>query len=204
MPKPRMETLMKTNGAVLGTLMLSFALATGCAEKADQPAAPASSPEAAPAGPPTVEGIAEDRHFAPFELPPGGIEAALNEGTCSVENIVAVVDESPASGAAANQYRVARDRGYRLVGFVVDKAAGTVPAQAQLILAGAQAYFVPLPAGRPRGDVAEYFDVAAFAESGFMEDVAFARVAPGEYAFYVYDPSSGRFCTTSQSVAVTD
>lgn len=196
---------MKTDRAVLGTLMLSVALATGCAEKADQPAAPAASREAAaPAGPPAVVGIAEDRHFTPFELPAGGIEAALNAGACSVENIVAVVDESPASGAAPNQYRVRRDRGYRLVGFVVDKAAGTVPAQSQLVLAGAQAYAVPLPTGRPRGDVAEYFDVPAFAESGFMEDVAFARVAPGEYAFYLYDPSSGRFCTTSQSVAVTD
>jgi hypothetical protein len=202
MPKPRMEMLMKTNGAVFGTLMLSFALATGCAEKGDQPAFPA--PDAAPAGPPTVAGIAEDRHFASFELPAGGIEAALNAGACSVENIVAVVDEAPASGAAPNQYRVRRDQGYRLVGFVVDKEAGSVPTQARLVLAGRQAYSVPLATGRPRGDVADYFDAPAFGESGFMEDVAFARVAPGDYALYVYDPSSGRYCTTSQSVAVTD
>lgn len=195
---------MKTDGALLGTLLLALALATGCAEKAEQREAAASAPGSVTAGPSTVEGIAEDRHFAAFDLPPAGIDAALNAGACSVENIVSVVDEVAAAGAAPNQYRVRRDRGYRLVGFVVDKEGGTVPTQARLVIAGTQAYSVPLPTGRPRGDVADYFDIPEFAESGFMEDVAFARVAPGEYALYVHDPAAGWFCTTSQSVAVTD
>lgn len=199
---------MRTTVGLLVAGALAVAAATGCSEKADEAAMPMGSGNGergnSAAGPRTIEGIPETGHFAPSDFAAGDIEGSLNQGACSVENVVAAVDEAPAVGDAPNRYRVLRDRAYRLVGFVVDKEAGTVPAAAQLVLAGGQTYAVPLPTGRPRGDVADYFDNPAFAESGFMQDVAFARVSPGEYALYVFDAASGRFCTTSQSVSVTD
>lgn len=200
---------MKTHALRLLASALFAVIVVGCSEKADEAAVPMAPDSASRSGqaakaPATIAGIPETGHFQSSGLKQDEIAAKTNTGVCSVENVVTVTDETPATGDAPNRYRVRRDLGYRLVGFIVDKEAGTVPTDVELVLAGAKVYGAALSTGRPRGDVAEYFDNPAFAQAGFLEDMAFARVERGDYAIYVFDRTSGDFCTTNQSVTVVD
>lgn len=192
---------MSNTSRILSVLAVACALAA-CSEKADEKPrpVPAASSKAAEPSAPVVPGeqfeVAQDTAEA--------INAALTGGVCSVENVVTVPDETASPGDRPNTYRAARDVGYRLVGFAVNKDRGTVPATVDLILSGVNSYRVPVQTGRPRGDVADYFKNPAFAKAGYMVDVAFTQVQPGSYAIYFAQTEGAvrLYCATNQSITV--
>jgi hypothetical protein len=179
-----------------------------CSEKADEPSQPAAAPagadqSAASGSAPLVVGIPEAAHLAASDIDVEAMVAGVTGGACRIEHVVTVTDERPATTDSPVRYEVNTKEGFRLVGFAVDKDAGTVPAQVDLVLSGLGTYAVPIDTGLPRGDVAEYFDNPAFANSGFMVDVAFSRVEPGDYAVYLVDKAGGT-CSPSQSISVVE
>ena len=186
-------------------LMATLALAStlvACSEKMDEK--PAQAPAAASGtnapSAPAVPGVP----FQAAQVGPEAIAAALTGGVCSVENVVTVPDETASPGARPNTYKADRDKGYRMVGFAVNKDRGTVPANVELVLSGVESYRVAVETGRPRGDVADYFKNPAFAKAGYMVDVAFTQVKPGEYALYFAekDGEATAYCATNQSITI--
>ncbi|WP_133478173.1 hypothetical protein [Cognatilysobacter segetis] len=190
--------------AVLATRFLALVsfcvVAAGCSEKMDQPAPqtssanPASAPKVLPAG-------------AQFEAAQETVDAitqSLNSGVCSVENVVTVPENQSSPGAKPNSYVATRDKSYRVVGFAVNKDAGTVPAKVDIVLSGIKSYRLPVETGRPRQDVADFFKTPAFDKSGYMADVAFSNVDPGDYAIYFVDNGTDKkvSCATNQSISI--
>lgn len=193
---------MKPLFRLLAVLSVATTLAA-CSEKADEkprPTPAARGADAAEAAAPVVPGA----KFQPAQETPEAIAAALSGGVCSVENVVTVPDETASPGTRPNTYKASRDVGYRLVGFAVNKDRGTVPATVDLLLSGVNSYRVPVQTGRPRGDVADFFKNPAFAKAGYMVDVAFTGVQPGEYAVYFVetDGQARAYCATNQSISV--
>lgn len=185
---------------LFATLSIACAL-TACSEKADETPRPTPDNTTADAAPaPVVPGT----RFQDASETPEVIAAGLTGGVCSVENVVTVTDETPSPGARPNTYEASRDTGYRVVGFAVNKDRGIVPANVELLLSGVKSYRVPMQTGRPRGDVAEFFKNPAFAKAGYMVDVAFTDVPPGEYALYVVEieGEARAYCSTNQSLTV--
>lgn len=189
-------------------LVLLLGALAACSEKADEPRNPAapgpggaSTDEVGPG--PLVAGIPESAHLMPTDIDANAMVANLTSGACRIEHIVTVTDEEPAETDSPVQFRVDNKQGYRLVGFMVDKDAGQVPTDVELVLSGVGTYSVPIKTGLPRGDVAEFFSNPALANAGFLEDVAFARVEPGDYALYMVDKAGGTTCSTSQSITIT-
>lgn len=188
-------------------LMAALAVAStlvACSEKMDDASRPAPAAPAADAAVKAPAPTAPGTPFQSAEATPDAIAAALTGGVCSVENVVTVPDETASPGDRPNTYKATRDVGYRIVGFVVNKERGTVPANVELVLSGVNSYRVPVQTGRPRGDVADYFKNPAFAKAGYMVDVAFSQVQPGDYALYFAENENGTtsYCATNQSITV--
>ena len=83
-----------------------------------------------------------------------------------------------------------------LTGWLVDVAAGVVPAKARLRIEsadGANAWEQPISEWGDRGDVAAAKgNVAAFQKSGFSTTLQVGALPPGTYAIYIaYDASAG-------------
>jgi hypothetical protein len=188
---------------ILAALAIAGSLAA-CSEKADQ--APSQGPVPAAAGNPAAAApaAAPGMKLQPATETPEVIAAALTGGVCSVENVVTVPDEAASPGDRPNTYKASRDKGYRLVGFVVNKDRGVVPQNVELLLSGISSYRVPVQTGRPRGDVADYFKNPAFAKAGYMVDVAFTDVQPGDYALYFVEGEGNArsYCATNQSITI--
>lgn len=191
-----------TNTSRLLTVLAFACALAACSEKGDQKPRPtpnASTGAAEPAAP-----VVPGEQFQAAQETSEAISAALTGGVCSVENVVTVPDETPSPGDRPNTYKATRDKGYRMVGFAVNKDRGTVPATVDLVLSGVNSYRVPVQTGRPRGDVADYFKNPAFAKAGYMVDVAFTGVQPGSYAVYFAetDGTTRSYCATNQSITI--
>jgi hypothetical protein len=171
-----------------------------CSEKMDQPAPQASAPVAESA--PKVRPAGAQ--FAASQENAGSLAAVLTGGVCSVENVVTVPENQSSTGEKPNSYVGTRDKSYRMVGFAVNKDAGTVPAKVDIVLSGIRNYQLSVDTGRPRQDVADYFKTPAFDKAGYLVDVAFSDVEPGDYAIYFVDGSGGTkaACATNQSVTI--
>lgn len=182
--------------------VLAFAclVLAGCSEKMDQPAPQASAPttESAPKVRPA------GAQFAATQENADSLAGVLNGGVCSVENIVTVPENQSSTGEKPNSYVGTRDKAYRMVGFAVNKDAGTVPAKVDILLAGIRNYQLTVDTGRPRQDVADYFKTPAFDKSGYLVDVAFSDVEPGDYAIYFVDNGGAAktACATNQSITI--
>lgn len=198
-----MNSTFRPLAAGLVALALASAL-SACSEKVDEgagkPPANRSDARADDAEAPVVPGTP----FTAATETPETIATMLTGGVCSVENVVTVPDETASPGDRPNTYKVARDKGYRMVGFAVNKDRGVVPQNVELLLSGIRSYKVPVATGRPRGDVAEYFKNPGFAKAGYMVDVAFSQVQPGDYAIYFIenDGDAKAVCATNQSISV--
>jgi hypothetical protein len=188
-------------------LMAAIALAStlvACSEKMDEATRPGPAASTPAASTPAAAPVPPGAQFQAAQETPDAIAAALTGGVCSVENVVTVPDETASPGERPNTYVATRDKGYRLVGFAVNKDRGTVPAEVELILSGVNSYRVPVQTGRPRGDVADYFKNPAFAKAGYMADVAFNQVQPGDYALFFAETEGGAkaYCATNQSITI--
>lgn len=192
---------MKPLFRLIAALSVATSLAA-CSEKADDK--PQQGPAAQGADAKPAEPVVPGTRFQPSQETPETIAAALTGGVCSVENVVTVPDETASPGERPNTYKASLGSGYRLVGFAVNKDRGTVPANVDLLLSGVTSYRVPVQTGRPRGDVADFFKNPAFAKAGYMVDVAFTGVQPGEYALYFVetDGEAKAYCATNQSITV--
>lgn len=186
--------------ARLSALVITCAAAAACSEKMDQPAPQATAPaaESKPAAlPPGAQ-------FEAGQETPEGIAQALTKGVCSVENVVTVPENQSSPGEKPNSYVATRDKGYRMVGFAVNKDAGTVPAKVDIVLSGVKSYRLAVETGRPRQDVADFFKTPSFEKAGYMVDVAFSNVEPGDYAIYFVDTAGAQkaSCATNQSITI--
>lgn len=192
---------MSNTSRILAALAIAWTLAA-CSEKADEK--PRPTPAASSRASEQAVAVVPGEQFQSAQDTSEGINAALTGGVCSVENVVTVPDEMASPGDRPNTYKATRDKGYRLVGFAVNKDRGTVPATVDLVLSGVNSYRVPVQTGRPRGDVADYFKNPAFAKAGYMADVAFTQVQPGSYAIYFAetDGTARSYCATNQSITV--
>lgn len=135
----------------------------------------------------------------------GALLALPASGTCSLENTVNLVDNSPSPGAEPNSYAVLKNGGYKLIGFATDSDAGTVPATIQLLLHGQDSSYVLAGAtGSERPDVAAFFKKPGMTGAGYQLDAAFAGVAPGAYEVYVVkgEGAARALCPTHQMLSV--
>lgn len=184
-----------------------LALIAACSERADRvPTSDAEAPAASTdtdereGSPPRAVGPA----FVPSSETPESMTAMQTGGVCSLENVVTVSDNVSRPGDMPNSYKVSRDSGYRLVGFAINKDKGAAPTNIEIVLSGLQSYSIRVESGRPREDVAKYFDNPAFANAGFMGDADFSGVEAGDYAVYVleHDGDEKAACSTNQAIAV--
>lgn len=155
----------------------------------------------------TADAAASGPAFQSSSETASSIAAMPSHGTCSLESVVSQADNQASPGDYPNTYKVQRGQRYHMVGFATNKDKGSVPEQAEFLLSGLRSYVTPLTTGGPRQDVADYFQVPAFANAGYTLDIGFSDVAPGEYSVYVIErgpDGAGNACPTHQSLTVVD
>lgn len=195
--------------AIKSVVVVGMLFALGaCSEKADDASVTAGKPidgqesDGLPR-PPKVE-VSANAQFALSNETPDSIAEVQTSGVCSLENIVTIADNASSPGDKPNSYKVKNNEAYRVVGFSTNKDRGTVSEDIEIVISGLKSYSVRLTTGGPREDVAKYFNNPDFAKAGYMHDVAFSNVEPGDYAIYVleHDGAKKAACSTSQSITV--
>lgn len=131
------------------------------------------------------------------------IAALKVAGTCSLENIITVADNSKNDGAE-NTYKVKKDVAYKLVGFATNVAASTVPKSIRIILVGDDSYSKETTTGLDRPDVVTFFKNPSLTGAGYQLDAGFGNVKPGEYTVFIIDTNSPEkiACPTHQKIFV--
>lgn len=169
-----------THATTRGLLVLALTAAlAACGE-------PTQAPDAPPAAPVTL--AAPVSSFAPIT----GAEAAP-AGNCSLD----AINGAPVSGAS-----VVAGSEVMFGGWVADGAAA-VPADAMLVMRGAQAYAVPLVAGVERPDVATALNSEQARLSGFNASARLDGVQPGEYGLSIVHTGSSASCDLKATLTVT-
>jgi hypothetical protein len=148
--------------------------------------------------------VAPDKEFALSKETPESVLAMAPSGVCSLENVRSVSDNTSNSGSAPNSWKVRKRNAYRLFGFAVNKAQGTVPPTIRLLLVGKKVYELGAPTGFDRSDVAISMKAPAFARAGYESDAAFDDVDPGDYQVIAVQTEGGRAlaCPTGQTITV--
>ena len=192
------------NKSLILTAGLIVGLATACG---DRPApTPADNPgaAAAPAAPVARAAVPESAQFKPT-TEVDALQALPASGTCSLENVVNVSDNTPSPGTEPNSFVAARVMPYKLIGFATDSEAGTVPTAVHVYLHGKVAsYLLPAQIGLDRPDVAEFFKKPALAKAGYQADAAFDDVTPGIYEVSLIkgEGAARELCATHQLLTV--
>lgn len=186
--------------------ILSFVVASlvvaGCSENGGTP--PAGNQTAVAVSDSTTTAAPSGPQFTVSSETQDGLASKVNNGVCSVENVVALPDESAAASDKPNTYEVDRKSEFRLVGFAVNKDKDSVPEDIEIVLTGNKTYSLKSKTGGDREDVGKFFGSPAFAKAGFMQDASFTGVEAGEYAMYVLSGSGETLevCPTHQGVRV--
>lgn len=188
--------------------MLMVAAATltmaGCTERPQAGIQATAAPEPSPSGDTAPTTANDSTRFTPVD----DAQALLGlpaSGTCSLENLVDMVDNTPSPGVEPNSYKANRSAPYKMIGFATDSDAGTVPAKIRVLLHGPSGGFaLDGVTGSDRADVAKFFDKPGLAKSGYQIDVAFAGISPGIYEVHIVKDAEGeaRLCPTHQSIVV--
>ena len=186
--------------------LVAVVVLSACSERADRAptaAAPAAQQTAATEQQ-AKPALAPEARFAASTETLEGLMAMQTTGVCSLENVVTIDANESSPGDKPNSYKVDRGQNYRIVGFATNKDRGVVPADIEIVLAGMRTYSIRLSTGRPREDVADFFDNPSFANAGYLHDADFAGVEPGEYAVFVLEhhADAKAACSTNQSVRV--
>jgi hypothetical protein len=148
--------------------------------------------------------VAPDKEFALSKETPESVLALTTSGICSLENVRSVSDNTSSPGSAPNSWKVRKRNAYRLFGFAVNKAQGTVPPTIRLLLVGKKVYEIGAPTGFDRSDVATSMKMPAFARAGYESDAAFDDVDPGDYQVIAIQTATGQSlaCPTGQTITV--
>jgi hypothetical protein len=180
-------------------LLVAPIIFSACRERPNSQANGASdSPRANPSN------VAPDREFALSKETPESVLAMTPSGICSLENVRSVSDNTSNSGSAPNSWKVRKRNAYRLFGFAVNKAQGTVPPTIRILLIGKKVYEISAPTGFDRSDVATNLKVPAFARAGYESDAAFDDVDPGDYQIIAVQTAGSQSlaCPTGQTITV--
>ena len=190
------------NSSLLLTAGLIAGLATACSDRpapvsADQTAATSSATPAV-----ARAAVPDSAQFKPTSEV-GTLLALAASGTCSLENIVNLSDNTPSPGPEPNTYIASHAMPYKLIGFATDSDAGTLPTSIQVFLHGKESsYTLPAQGGLDRPDVAQFFKKPALAKAGYQADAAFDDVAPGVYEVSLVKGTTRQLCATHQLLTI--
>jgi len=192
------------NSSLLLTAGLVVGLATACGDRpAPTPADQAAAPGTATA-PVARAAVPESAQFKPT-TEVEALQALAASGTCSLENVVNLSDNTPSPGTEPNSYVAARVVPYKIIGFATDSEAGTVPTTVHVYLHGKEvSYSLPAQVGLDRPDVAQFFKKPALAKAGYQADAAFDDVTPGVYEVSLIkgEGTARELCATHQLLTV--
>lgn len=131
------------------------------------------------------------------------IAAMKTVGTCSLENIVTIANNSTNFGTK-NNYSVKKNIAYKLIGFATNTELSAVPKSIRMMLVGSQTYSLNGTTGLDRPDVAAFFKSPSLTTAGYQIDAEFNNVKPGEYVIFILltDAAAPIACPTHQTVTV--
>ncbi len=131
------------------------------------------------------------------------IAAMKTVGTCSLENIVTIANNSTNFGTK-NNYSVKKNIAYKLIGFATNSELSAVPKSIRMMLVGAETYSLNGTTGLERPDVATFFKSPSLTTAGYQIDADFNNVKPGEYVVFILetDAATPIACPTHQTVTV--